>query len=48
MLAQAFGGLVPVGCGVALYGMLSWWLRVPEAFSLLEIVRRRLRPGPQR
>ena len=43
--AQAITGLVPVAVGVAVYGILAWLLRVPEASSLIHLVRRRARRG---
>jgi putative peptidoglycan lipid II flippase len=41
LTAQAIAGLVPVAGGVAIYGCVAWLLGVPEASSLIDIVRRR-------
>jgi putative peptidoglycan lipid II flippase len=43
LTTQLITGLVPVACGVAVYGLLAWLLGVPEASSLFDVVRRRLR-----
>ena len=40
--AQLVVGLVPVAGGVAVYGVLAWLLRIPEAAALFGVVRRRL------
>ena len=45
LLAQLVVGLVPVTGGVAAYGILAWLLKVPEAASLVGVVRRRLSRG---
>jgi putative peptidoglycan lipid II flippase len=45
--AQLIVGLVPVGGGVAVYGLLAGLLKIPEAAALFGIVRRRLSPAAQ-
>jgi putative peptidoglycan lipid II flippase len=44
LAAQALGGLPPVLFGIGVYGVASWALRIPEATTLLDLVRRRRRP----
>jgi len=50
--AQVIVGLVPVAGGVAVYGVLAWLLRIPEAAALFAVVRGRFSrdlkpPGPK-
>lgn len=42
LLTQVMVGLVPVATGGLVYGLVAWLLRIPEAASLSDFVRRRL------
>jgi putative peptidoglycan lipid II flippase len=46
LLAQLVTGLLPVGLGVVLYGGLALVFRLPEAMTLLDLVRRGVGPRP--
>jgi putative peptidoglycan lipid II flippase len=45
LAAQLATGLLPVVLGVAVYGLVAWMLKVPQATMLANLVRRRVATG---
>lgn len=41
LVAQLAVGLLPVALGIALYGLLAWLFRIPEAEAVRRLIRRR-------